>query len=58
MTIETAALALRRGECTPRELTEACLARIRERQPAMNAFITVTEDMALAAADTAKNRLA
>ena len=38
--------ALHRGEISPVELTEACLARIEKLNPVVNAFITVTGDRA------------
>lgn len=41
-----------------REVTEACLARIDEKQPALNAFISLEADEALAAADSADAALA
>ncbi len=41
-----------------REVTEACLARIDEKQPALNAFISLEADEALAAADAADAALA
>src|SRR5581483_4659684 len=61
-----AAAALRARELSSRELTEACLARIRERDgthshegdPAsINAWVRVYEEDALAAADRADERL-
>ncbi len=55
--IEAMAAALRRGECSPRELAEDCLARIGERNELVNAFVTVTEEMALAAAKRAEERI-
>lgn len=47
MTILQAAAAIRQGTISSRALTEQCLARIRELQPNLNAFITVLEDEAL-----------
>jgi aspartyl-tRNA(Asn)/glutamyl-tRNA(Gln) amidotransferase subunit A len=41
---------LSRGEIKSERLVEDCLARIIERQPELNAFITITADEALAAA--------
>ena len=52
------AAELRAGTATSRGLTEASLARIGQQNPALNAFITVTADAALAAADEADCRLA
>ncbi|HWR85833.1 MAG TPA: amidase, partial [Rhodoglobus sp.] len=42
---------LRRGEVTPRELTEHYLARIERLDAGLGAFATVTPDAALARAD-------
>ena len=47
---------LRRGDISSRELTESVLARIEERDEVTNAFITVTRDEALKAADRADER--
>ncbi|MEZ6058949.1 MAG: Asp-tRNA(Asn)/Glu-tRNA(Gln) amidotransferase subunit GatA [Planctomycetaceae bacterium] len=43
--------ALQSGDLTSRALTEACLGRIRERNPELNAFISVDEAGALQQAD-------
>lgn len=51
-----AAQRLARDETTSRELTEACLARIEERDPALRAFITVESDGARRGADEADAR--
>ena len=48
-----AAHALERGDASSRELAAACLARIRERDPAIGAWVRVYEEEALAAADRA-----
>ncbi|MBV9324934.1 MAG: amidase [Chloroflexi bacterium] len=45
---------IRRGELSPVELTQACLARIDCLEPAINAFITVTGESALAQARQAE----
>jgi aspartyl-tRNA(Asn)/glutamyl-tRNA(Gln) amidotransferase subunit A len=47
---------LARGEVSSRELTQACLDRIAALDPALNAFINVTPEQALAAADQADQR--
>jgi len=57
-TIAALAAALRDGSVTSRSLTEASLARIEAQQEGLNAFITVTGDAALAAADAADKVLA
>ena len=57
--IVTAGRLLRRGGVTSLDLTRACLARIHERNPQLNAFIAITADEALdsaAAADDALRR--
>ena len=51
------AAGLRAGEFSSRELTEALLGRIAEHGDALNAFITVTADDALTAADIADRKL-
>ena len=52
-TIVELAPRLRRKEVSPVELTRACLDRIEKMNPALNAFITVTADSALAEAQAA-----
>lgn len=49
-TIAEAAAGLRAKEFSAVELTEACLARVNERNPELNAFITVSSEVALAEA--------
>ena len=49
---------LRRREVSPVELTQACLDRIEELNPALNAFITVTAEAALAEAQAAEIEIA
>src|SRR5271154_644168 len=53
-TIVELAPRLRRKEVSPVELTRACLDRIEKLNPALNAFITVTAESALAEARTAE----
>jgi aspartyl-tRNA(Asn)/glutamyl-tRNA(Gln) amidotransferase subunit A len=50
--------ALARGDFSARELTAAYLQRIREHNGTLNAYITVTEEQALAAADASDARRA
>src|ERR1700722_3588067 len=48
---------LRRKEISPVELTQACLNRIEQQNPALNAFITVTAESALGEARTAETEI-
>jgi len=57
-TITEIAAALRDGSVTSRALTEVSLERIARHDEALNSFITLTADRALAAADAADARLA
>ena len=52
-TLSELAKGLADGEFSSRELTEALIARIESRHAALNAFITVTAELALAQADRA-----
>jgi aspartyl-tRNA(Asn)/glutamyl-tRNA(Gln) amidotransferase subunit A len=52
------ALRLRQKDVSPVELTQACLDRIAKLNPALNAFITVTAESALAEARTAELEIA
>ncbi len=58
MNIEQAAAKLRAREVSAVELARESLGRIRELQPVLNAFITVTEDLALKQARAADEELA
>jgi len=49
---------VRQGSVSPVELTQACLNRIEARNPALNAFVTVTAEQALAAARECERELA
>jgi len=51
------ATAVRRGEVSPTELVEHCLARVEALDAGLGAFITVTPERALAAAAAAERRL-
>ena len=57
-TITTLGAALRRGRVTAVQLLEECLAAIEEREPALNAFITVLAEDARRQARTADAELA
>jgi aspartyl-tRNA(Asn)/glutamyl-tRNA(Gln) amidotransferase subunit A len=46
MTLEAAAAAIRARELSPVSLVESCLARIETLEPRLNAFISVTADLA------------
>jgi aspartyl-tRNA(Asn)/glutamyl-tRNA(Gln) amidotransferase subunit A len=50
LTLEDAAALVRDRRVSPSELTEACLARIEAVEPRLNAFVTVTADLARAQA--------
>ena len=51
------ATRLRAGDYTSRQLAQATLTRIRAQQPAFNTYITITEELALAQADAADQRI-
>ena len=53
LSLQQASDALRRGEISSRELTQACLNQIEKLEPEMNAFITLTPELALEQADAA-----
>ncbi|XP_071376209.1 glutamyl-tRNA(Gln) amidotransferase subunit A, mitochondrial [Centroberyx affinis] len=56
LTIREVSLALREGRISPTELCRKCLHRIRKTQH-LNAYITVTEELALKQAQEAESRL-
>lgn len=58
LTIKEAHEGLKRGDFTAVELTDACLDRIAERNDEINAFITVTADLARAEAQRADDMIA
>ena len=58
LTLEDAAIAVRDRRVSPAELTEACLARIEAVEPRLNAFVTVTADLARAQAREAEDEIA
>src|SRR4029453_4313406 len=49
---------IKAGKVSPVELTKACLARIERLNPVLNAFITVTDEQALAEAKAAETEIA
>lgn len=53
LTIAEARAHLRAGDITSVQLTEACLAAIAEKNPELNAFVTVTPDLAMEQAEAA-----
>src|SRR5689334_5360002 len=57
LSLTEAAARLRAQQVTSADLTRACLNRIRELDPGLNSFITVTADTALAEAHTADAEL-
>ncbi len=58
LTIAEISQKLRAKEFSSREITQHYLSRIKSLDPSLNAFITVTEDQALAQADLADQQLA
>lgn len=58
MTIVGATKGLKKREFSSVELTQACLARAKERNALINAFITISEESALAEAREADHRIA
>jgi aspartyl-tRNA(Asn)/glutamyl-tRNA(Gln) amidotransferase subunit A len=58
MTIAECGFALRTGEVSSVELVQDCLARIGEANPRLNAFVTVTDELALQQARAADEELA
>jgi len=55
LTLSEASGLVRIGKVSPVELTQACLSRIEQFNPKLNAFITVTADAALAQAREAES---
>lgn len=53
-----AAAALRKGDVSSLELTEACLARIKAIEPEVNAFLALTPDLAIKQARSADRQIA
>jgi aspartyl-tRNA(Asn)/glutamyl-tRNA(Gln) amidotransferase subunit A len=56
-TLEVAAEAVRGGRLSPVSLTESCLARIESLEPRLNAFVTVTAELARAQAREAEREI-
>ncbi len=57
LSITESVQALRQGEFSSRELTQACLERIERLEPKLRVFITQTPDLALRQADAADRQL-
>ncbi len=57
LTLSEAAALLREGKTSSLELTEACLARIDSLDPGLRAFLTLTPDLARAAAREADKKI-
>ena len=57
LTIPEAAELIRRRKLSPVDLTRACLSRINQLNPLLNAFITVTEELALSQAKVLESEL-
>src|SRR5207249_7170791 len=57
MTLEAAAEAIRTRRVSPVSLVESCLARIEAVEPRLNAFITVTAELALEQARQAEREI-
>ncbi len=58
LSLAEASELLRSGKASPVELTQACLRRIEALDPKLNAFVTVTAESALAAAQVAADEIA
>lgn len=56
--VKEAAAALRRGDISSVELTQACLARMRAHEPQVHAFLATDEEGALASAQKADQQIA
>jgi aspartyl-tRNA(Asn)/glutamyl-tRNA(Gln) amidotransferase subunit A len=57
LTLEAASNLIRKKSISPVELTKACLARIEQLNPKLNAYITVTAEDALAQARKAESEI-
>lgn len=57
-TLEAAAEAIHRGRLSPLSLTESCLARIEVLEPRLNAFVTITAELAREQAHQAEREIA
>jgi aspartyl-tRNA(Asn)/glutamyl-tRNA(Gln) amidotransferase subunit A len=57
LSLQEAADALRAGDVSSQELTEACLQRITSLEPEIHAFLTLTPELAFAQAEQADKRL-
>ena len=56
LTIKEASEKLEKGEITSLQLTESCLARIKEVEPKVDAFLTISEELALSQAKASDER--
>jgi len=57
LSISEAAELLRQKQISPVDLATACLERIQRLNPVLNAFITVTDDSAMAQARVAEDEI-
>ena len=57
LSLAEASQLVRSKKMSPVELTQACLARIEQMDPQLNAFITVTAESALAEARAAEAKI-
>jgi aspartyl-tRNA(Asn)/glutamyl-tRNA(Gln) amidotransferase subunit A len=58
LSIQAASILLRQKKLSPVDLTKACLDRIEQLNPTLNAFITVTGESAIKDAETAEREIA
>lgn len=57
LTIAESSTRIRRRELSPVEITELCLRRMRSLNPVLNAYVTVTEEQAVAASRRAEKEI-
>jgi aspartyl-tRNA(Asn)/glutamyl-tRNA(Gln) amidotransferase subunit A len=58
LSMTEAAAKLRAGELSPVDLTKDCLGRIHANEPALNAYVTVTDELAMETARTTETEIA